>query len=172
MFESVELSSLLHGGGEGNKYKMATAHGEKTKIGEDTLAGRLKKARVMRGLSQSKLATLVGIRAQAVQALESGENHSTTKIVEMAKALDVRAEWLALGELPIERQHRFEGASVNEETLETVLAAIESFLAERGLRLSAEKKAVLATTVYSMALKMTDEKEIDRAVSSLFRLVA
>ena len=63
-----------------------------------TLAIRLKQARLKKKLTQEELAETVGIKQQAVQRIEAGKVKSTSYIVQLAQALDVTPEWLALGE--------------------------------------------------------------------------
>lgn len=63
----------------------------------DSLAIRLKSAREDRGLSQSKLARLVGITPQAIQALEAGTSAGSKHLPAIAGALGVEAIWLAAG---------------------------------------------------------------------------
>lgn len=65
-----------------------------------TLAERLKEARLSRGLTQKGLADLVGISQAAIQKIEGGKAHQTTKILEIAKALGVSPEWLNSGNTP------------------------------------------------------------------------
>ena len=63
-----------------------------------TLAERLKKARSKRGLTQKALGELVGISQAAIQKIETGKANQTTKLVEIASALEVHPEWLSSGE--------------------------------------------------------------------------
>ncbi|BBU84629.1 hypothetical protein EIMP300_60290 [Escherichia coli] len=58
-----------------------------------TLSERLKEARLARGLTQKALGDLVGVSQAAIQKIETGKANQTTKIVEIANALGVRAEW-------------------------------------------------------------------------------
>ena len=64
----------------------------------DTLSTRLKYARKKKKLTQQQLAEKVGIKQQAVQRIETNRVHSTSYIVQLAQALNVTPEWLALGE--------------------------------------------------------------------------
>ena len=59
---------------------------------------RLKQARLKKKLTQEELAETVGIKQQAVQRIEAGKVRSTSYVVQLAKALNVTSEWLALGE--------------------------------------------------------------------------
>ncbi|HAU4354423.1 XRE family transcriptional regulator [Serratia sp. IR-2025] len=60
-----------------------------------TLAQRLKAAMLAANLTQSALADLVGVSQAAIQKLASGKAKTSTKIVEIARALNVRPEWLS-----------------------------------------------------------------------------
>ncbi|HBD3031917.1 TPA: S24 family peptidase [Citrobacter koseri] len=66
-----------------------------------TLAERLKEARLSRGLTQQGLADLVGVSQAAIQKIEGGKAHQTTKILEIAKALGANPEWLSSGRGPM-----------------------------------------------------------------------
>lgn len=63
-----------------------------------TLASRLTTAREAKGLSQSDLARLIGIKPQAIQAIEAGRVEKPRNIVAIAKALDVEAGFLLTGD--------------------------------------------------------------------------
>lgn len=63
-----------------------------------TLAERLQKARNHAKLKQGELAELAGISQQAISRLETGEQKTTTDIVQIAVACGVRPEWLAMEE--------------------------------------------------------------------------
>lgn len=63
-----------------------------------TLASRLTLAREAKSLSQSDLARLVGIKPQAIQAIEAGRVEKPRNIVAIAKILDVDAGFLLTGE--------------------------------------------------------------------------
>lgn len=63
-----------------------------------SLGIRLKQARLKKKLTQEELAEIVGIKQQAVQRIEAGKVKSTSYVVQLAQALDVTPEWLALGE--------------------------------------------------------------------------
>ena len=66
-----------------------------------SLAIRLKHAREKKKLSQEALASRVGIKQQAVQRIEVGKVKSTGYVVQLARALGVTPDWLALGEEPL-----------------------------------------------------------------------
>lgn len=61
------------------------------------LKDRLHSKRQALGLSQQQLADKAGVSQVTIQHLESGRNSSSKKLLEIAKALGVTAEWLASG---------------------------------------------------------------------------
>ncbi|OON34642.1 transcriptional regulator [Izhakiella australiensis] len=63
-----------------------------------TLAERLKSARKEKSLSQKALGEIVGVSQAAIQKIEVGKARETTKLTELARALEVRPEWLSSGE--------------------------------------------------------------------------
>lgn len=67
------------------------------KMNLPTLAERLKFSRKNKGLSQKALGEAVGVSQAAIQKIETGKARETTKLTELAMALDVRPEWLATG---------------------------------------------------------------------------
>ncbi|WP_447872029.1 XRE family transcriptional regulator [Serratia fonticola] len=60
-----------------------------------TLAQRLKIAMEAENTTQAALAEKVGVSQAAIQKISSGKAKSSTKIVEIARALRVRPEWLS-----------------------------------------------------------------------------
>jgi phage repressor protein C with HTH and peptisase S24 domain len=60
-----------------------------------TFAERLNAAMNMASLSQAQLAERVGISQPAVQKMASGKTTGSRKMVEIARALNVRPEWLS-----------------------------------------------------------------------------
>lgn len=63
-----------------------------------TLAQRLKLARKRAKLSQKELGDAIGVSQAAIQKIESGSAQTSTKLIEIAGALSVPAEWLACGD--------------------------------------------------------------------------
>lgn len=72
-----------------------------------TLAERLKFARLQMTpkCSQQKLANMSGLSQTTITMLENGTRDSTTKIVELAKALGVSADWLSTGNGEMQPEH-------------------------------------------------------------------
>ena len=62
-----------------------------------TFTDRLNTALDAAAISQAQLAEAVGISQPAIQKLTSGKAKSSRKVVEIAKALNVRPEWLSSG---------------------------------------------------------------------------
>ena len=63
----------------------------------NSLPERLVHARHEAGFTQEELAVSSGVSQVTIQHLESGRNESSRKLVHIAKALDVSADWLAVG---------------------------------------------------------------------------
>lgn len=62
---------------------------------KNTLAERLKMARLQAGLSQKVLGEKVGISQAAIQKIENGSAKTSTKLIEIARVVGVRPEWLS-----------------------------------------------------------------------------
>ncbi|MBJ9709855.1 XRE family transcriptional regulator [Burkholderia gladioli] len=65
-----------------------------------TLADRLKEARSDKDLSQEELAALSGVSQSTIAHVESGRNKGSKHLLTLARALDVRPEWLGSGQQP------------------------------------------------------------------------
>ncbi len=63
----------------------------------DTLATRLRKARLARKLTQEKLAELAGTSQAVITKIENGRSELPRQLVHIAKALRVPPEWLLYG---------------------------------------------------------------------------
>ncbi|MDH1088708.1 helix-turn-helix domain-containing protein [Pantoea brenneri] len=68
------------------------------KMKMDTLSERLKKAMKYRGMSQAGLAASAGLSQPSVWKITSGKSHTTKKLLDIARALEVSPDWLAHGE--------------------------------------------------------------------------
>lgn len=64
----------------------------------EMLKDRILERRTELGLSQAQLADKAGVSQVTIQHLESGRNSSSKKLLEIARALGVTAEWLASGQ--------------------------------------------------------------------------
>ncbi|WP_074423869.1 S24 family peptidase [Klebsiella quasipneumoniae] len=62
-----------------------------------TLAERLREARKAADMTQKTLGDAVGVSQAAIQKIETGKAAQTTKLLDIAKALRVRPEWLSSG---------------------------------------------------------------------------
>ncbi|HHS9899684.1 TPA: S24 family peptidase [Klebsiella quasipneumoniae subsp. similipneumoniae] len=62
-----------------------------------TLAERLREARKAADMTQKTLGDAVGVSQAAIQKIEAGRAAQTTKLLDIAKALRVRPEWLSSG---------------------------------------------------------------------------
>lgn len=67
------------------------------------LAERIKLARKLAGISQKKLGEIIGVSQAAIQKIETGLAQNSTKLIDIAVALNVRPEWLAFGVEPMSR---------------------------------------------------------------------
>ncbi len=61
------------------------------------LSERVKARRVELNLTQSKLASMVGLKQQSIQQIESGNVKRPRFIIEIAKALKCDPDWLING---------------------------------------------------------------------------
>lgn len=66
----------------------------------ETLKDRILTRRLKLELSQQQLADKAGVSQVTIQHLESGRNRTSKKLVEIARALGVSAEWLMSGVSP------------------------------------------------------------------------
>jgi len=64
----------------------------------EMLKDRILDRRTALGLSQAQLAEKAGVSQVTIQHLESGRNSTSKKLLDIAKALGVTAEWLGSGE--------------------------------------------------------------------------
>lgn len=62
------------------------------------LAQRVKQKRVEMSLSQAKLARMVGMKQQSLQAIEAGETKRPRLLIELATALGCEPTWLLHGD--------------------------------------------------------------------------
>lgn len=79
-----------------------------------TLAGRLQFARERRGLSQSQLADKIGSSQVTIAHIESARNQTSKKVVQIAMALGVPAEWLETGARHNEVMRAFLSSDIGE----------------------------------------------------------
>lgn len=63
-----------------------------------TLAQRLKSARQNAKLTQNELGKAVGVSQAAIQKIETGRALTSTKLIEIAKVLNISPEWLSNGD--------------------------------------------------------------------------
>lgn len=72
-----------------------------TLAGMNTIGDRVRVARKNKGMTQGQLAAAVGIAQPTLSNLEKGKHAETVKIVEIAKTLGIRPEWLSSGAGPM-----------------------------------------------------------------------
>ncbi|EPK6502076.1 helix-turn-helix domain-containing protein [Klebsiella aerogenes] len=80
-----------------------------------TLSERLEIAMRAGGFSQASLAEAAGVSQPTVWKIASGKTQSSAKIVDLAKALNVRPEWLANGQGEMRLDEEINSASVTYE---------------------------------------------------------
>lgn len=80
-----------------------------------TLAQRLEIAMEAGGFSQASLAEAAGVSQPTVWKIASGRTQSSGKIVDLAKALNVRPEWLANGQGEMRLDDEVSNVSVTYE---------------------------------------------------------
>lgn len=67
----------------------------------NNLAERTKKARKEAGLSQAELAKAIGTGQSTIASIENGRNQGSGFLVDIARVLGVRPDWLASGREPM-----------------------------------------------------------------------
>lgn len=77
-----------------------------------TFAERLTWAMDKAGVTQAHLADMVGISQPSVWKLTNGKTNTSRKLVEIARALNVRPEWLSSGSEPITEPASNDGTSL------------------------------------------------------------
>lgn len=63
-----------------------------------SLSSRVKQKRIELCLSQTKLARIVGMSQQSLQAIEAGETQRPRLLLELSVALNCEARWLLYGD--------------------------------------------------------------------------
>lgn len=82
----------------------------------EMLKDRILERRTALGLSQAQLAEKSGVSQVTIQHLESGRNSTSKKLLDIARALGVTAEWLASGEGPRREASNVQPASQPPES--------------------------------------------------------
>lgn len=86
---------------------------------EKEVCDRLKRARKMRGLTQTDLSKIVDVNANYIYLIESGRNEPGKKTIrDICKALNVREEWVLSGVEPMELPPEDETAAYVSELLD------------------------------------------------------
>jgi len=73
---------------------------------------RFRLALKMSGMSQSQLASIIGVSQPAIQKLVSGTTSSTRKAVQIAKALHVDPVWLTTGDGEMKKNNKDSNAKI------------------------------------------------------------
>ncbi len=66
----------------------------------ETISQRIKQKREEMNISQDQLAKLAGMKQQSLQAIEAGVTKRPRYLVELARALNCKPEWLLFGDDP------------------------------------------------------------------------
>lgn len=135
--------------------------------------------------TRRKAAEVARKNPDTITAWSKGEQLSTFEsLAELAAATGVSLDWMATGIGPMMRADLMlaagnqvmvaecKTASVDEETLEIALQAVEEFLVARQLQLQPDKRAALVATLYSLSSE-EESKGIasnPKTVARLFRL--
>lgn len=129
--------------------------------GMDTVAARLKYARELRGLSVPGLARAVqamgtDIKYQSIQAIEDGGG--SKHLNALAKALNVRLDWLERGEGPIEEptkatEHLETPKMIEADTMREAIEGAEKLLQESGPALPPDAKADVFFAMYHLIMR-------------------
>ncbi len=82
----------------------------------EMLKDRILERRTALGLSQAQLAEKSGVSQVTIQHLESGRNSTSKKLLDIARALGVTAEWLASGEGPLREASNVQSVSQQPES--------------------------------------------------------
>jgi SOS-response transcriptional repressor LexA len=82
----------------------------------EMLKDRILERRTALGLSQQQLADKAGVSQVTIQHLESGRNATSKKLLEIARALGVTAEWLASGNGQPHAESNVAGTDVQPES--------------------------------------------------------
>jgi phage repressor protein C with HTH and peptisase S24 domain len=79
------------------------------------LASRLKQARAESKLSQAGLAKRIGAGQSTIASIENGRNNGSGRLVDIAKVLGVRPEWLSNGDGPMRSMERDGGLTPSSD---------------------------------------------------------
>ncbi len=109
-----------------------------------TIGARIKQARERIGMSQTRLAELLGVTRSACSQWESagGTSPKRDRLEEIARLLGVNYEWLATGGGPIQRGERW-SVREGDSTQRLALAADHLEILEIYDRLSPERRHTL-----------------------------
>jgi transcriptional regulator with XRE-family HTH domain len=87
-----------------------------SKRAQETIGDRVRQAREMAGLSQGKLATLMGLPSGHTRSIENRSNLHTDTAANVARTLGISIEWLVLGT----------GVKPTEKAIEAAVKAAEA----------------------------------------------
>lgn len=135
--------------------------------------------RLIRGnRSQDELAAVLGVHKNTIGKYERGERQPESEVLaRMRLELGVDINWLLTGEGKPDQRTSADApsnaGSLDETALKLVVREVETYIAERGLIISAEKKAELIITFYYVALSPNaGSQQFRRAVLEKLVLLA
>lgn len=138
----------------------------------DSFAARMRLARTAKGLTQTALGELVGMKPAQVNRYESGKNVPRDRVLaELAACLGVRSEWLLHGTGPRHLSHatavnkalRVSTALLPEGGTEISFVLYEELRAvfmERAKREGLPLDAFLRNALLELAKERNDEREV------------
>ena len=116
-----------------NNFKFLTNDNQGYKLVFMNMADRIKQRMQKLGITQDELAKQAELTQPAIFKLLAGKTQRTTRLAEIAKALEVRPQWLATGEGPMVEEgppaardviHEIERRTLSHELGESELALI------------------------------------------------
>jgi len=114
-----------------------------------------------------QLAEFLGIKPSSVAGAKQRGFISLEWVFKVAQDYNASTDWLATGEGPMKRGEAA-GQTVDEPLMESIIEAVEDYLAQVKGILAPTKKAQLVTTLYVM-FSADEEKKVDKA--TVIRLV-
>jgi len=123
----------------------------------DTIATRLKAARLGKGWSQAQLADEAGVSQSAIGNIESGQRKRPRDVVSIAAALGVTPEWLETGKPnPV-----VDAASTSPGTSHEAIRAAVELLA----KLAAQQRPTLRKNLGNLLADLVEHPDDPRLVA-------
>jgi transcriptional regulator with XRE-family HTH domain len=142
----------------------------------DTLGKRVRGRRQQLKMTQTQLATAAGMNQGDVSKIERGEIQQTTKVVQLAKALDCNPVWMATGDGEMtaavgqpERQGR---TPLRKGDVFEALSEEEATLMNAYRRMSDKDRQEVADDVAARAARAEREQQAVREVLARFGVIS